>query len=223
MTCACSYHTKDQHLILTSQQACTLAKSKYQKNCKQQLFDNMQNHISYQLVYNYVADCFPPLEISSYNSMSGTLHNRVYVNLNFLCHGKVTAWKYMARQAGSIYFDVYRPETDGTQTLISKTKVSAASSGEFIHRLGVSEYIRIHPGYHIGYHYQYNSGIAISNEVWATQPMNNLPYSDDELSGMIAVKAYDDTLTIGSKQGPTLHTQRGLPTFMPIIECKYNR
>ena len=126
----------------------------------------------------------------------------------------------MVRQAGTVYLTIYRPDKDGTKTLISKTKVDAASSGEFVHMLTVNEYVVVHPGYHIGYHYP--SGVSpMISEVHQDYLLNNMPYSEDQLSARIAVPQYDDQLPIGSKLGPALHSARALTTFEPIIQCEY--
>ena len=167
----------------------------------------------------HITGCFPTLDITAKNIDSGT-YNRVYVNLNFMCQGTVTGWKYMARGAGSVYLDVYRPEVDGTKTLITKTLVQADKAGEFIHMLHVNEYIRVYPGYHIGYHYQSGSSGAILSEVWSTESLAGLSYIQSHLSSIVSAQIYDDVLQIGVSQGPTLSTWNALPTYLPIIQCK---
>ena len=101
----------------------------------------------------YISVCFPDLVIQDLNLHAGK-YNRVYIDLRFTCHGYITEWLYYAHTAGSGYIDVFRPNQDGSFTLISKTKVTATTTGKQTHVISSGSHIEVQPGYVIGYHFQ---------------------------------------------------------------------
>ncbi len=160
-----------------------------------------------------LSGCFPMLKVQQLNS-DILIWNRLYIDIKFKCHGFITRWHYYAHTIGSAFLDVFRPNNDGSFTLISKTKVTATELGVKIHTLAPEDWIEVEPGFIIGCHYQDSSSIAkvITEE---NTKFHQTVYPPEQLSDVMATPdLYDAGLIIGAEHTPTnFYPQNNIPAI----------
>ncbi len=153
-----------------------------------------------------VSGCFPILKVQQLNSNVGQW-NRLYADIKFTCHGFITRWHYFAHTTGSRFLDVFRPNNDGSFTLISKTNVTASIPGVQSQPLAPEDWIKVEPGFIIGCHaYDQGSDDKVLTEENREYTLS--AYTADQLSDVwLTPKLYDGGLKIGSTHTPTMYNE----------------
>ncbi len=159
------------------------------------------------------------LKLKQLNSIIGPT-SRLFIDIKITCHGFITRWNYFANNIGVIFLDVFRPNNNGSFTLISKTKVTAIALGLQRYNLAPEDWTEVEPGFIIGTHYP---GVGLTYVI----PEENrnfalTTYTIDQLSDvMVTPDLYDDGLIIGSNYIPTkLYSKYSIPAITVDILSK---
>ncbi len=171
-----------------------------------------------------ISGCFPILKLQQLN-YNIKVWNRLYADIKFSCHGFITRWHYFAHTTGSLFLDVFRPNNDGSFTLISKTNVTATVPGVQSHPLALDDWIEVEPGFIIGVHkYNESSDNNVISEENREYTLSS--YTADQLSDFwLTPDLYDDGLKIGSTHTPKRYKKnQAIPAInVDISTSKYDQ